>query len=141
MKKINYKICTICIICGLFLFISFFIGCYRGTYGIEIVIENQTDQILTIYSGTAIHENGNIKDIKWSTTPLGTLVPGGQISSYELEDSGSYPFKATDDKENIVFSEVFKYKNMIEIGKKIYKIVIPPLIKAPEISNNITLNK
>jgi len=103
-------------------------GCYSedsieapvggGSPLFDIVIENQTDQVLTIY----------YEDFK-----VGTFGPAGHIVIKSLDlEMGRYPIKAMDEKGEIVFSEIYTFipndkYHLKKIEERLYKGVIPPL--------------
>lgn len=104
------------------------VGCVlpgMGSRFIDIIVENQTDQVLTIY----YREGGN---------PEGTIAPGQQLVMKDSLDAGRYPIVAANSEGKIVFSGTYtrypsdKY-HLIETDikhpgvVKVYKAVIPPL--------------
>jgi hypothetical protein len=113
-----------------------FIGCF-GSPLIDIIIENQTGQTLTVYHG----------DI--SGKLLGEITSGSQISVQWGMDNGPYQITAKDSIGKVVFSGNYTHNkndeyHLIETNikhegvVKVYKAVIPPLTKSPINSDNAT---
>ena len=108
-------------------------GCECGT-AINIVIENQTGQFITV----SYHEQTNI---------IGNLEPGQQISLGEVSDiSGEHLIIAKNAKGEIIFSEKYNHDPnnkyyLKKIKHRVYKAVIPALEKGMESGDNVTLNK
>ncbi len=89
------------------------IGCTCGNL-FDMVIENHTDQILTIYSGER---------------EIGDVEPGEQIVVKDLVvDFGKYLIIAKNTQGEVVFSETYSFKtNLEKINGRTYKGIIPPL--------------
>lgn len=94
-------------------------GCiYQGSPIVEVIIENQTNQILSIY----------IDDDK-----IGDVQPGEQIMQSGSGDEGEWHIKAKNSQGKTVFSETFTYDpddeyHLKKIESGVYKAVIPPLL-------------
>jgi len=90
------------------------VGCTCGSRLFDMVIENQTNQILTIYSG------------EWR---VGDVEPDKQIVIEDLViDFGKYPITAKNTEGEIVFSEIYSFTTNLErLDSRTYKAVIPPL--------------
>lgn len=100
-------------------------GCV-GSPIFDLVIENQTDQVLTIYMYSDTH-------------PVGKVEPGKTIITQIEGNRGEYPIKAKNVAGEVVFSETYSFKtNLQRIDGRVYKAVIPPLGKGPESSDNVT---
>ena len=100
------------------------------------MIENQTDQVLTIYIGSR-------------GSPTGVAAPGHSITTDIDGNSGKYLITAKNDKGEILFSETFTFMpsdkyHLQETNQKVkgtaavYKAVIPPLQNGNEVSGNAT---
>ena len=100
-------------------------GCPVGSPLIDIIIENQTDQVLTIY-----YAGGG--------SPLGDIAPGEQVTIKRDMNLGEYPITAKNAQGEIVFSETYTFmlddkyhlQETDEVHEgvvKVYKAVIPPL--------------
>jgi hypothetical protein len=82
-----------------------------GVPSFDIVVENQTDQVLTIYE---------------ERFSRGEVAPKGQIAFEGV--GGEWLITAENAHGEEVFSEVFTFKtNLIQIDRRTYKAVIPPL--------------
>ncbi len=92
---------------------------------VDIVIENQTDQVLTIY----VDSRGN---------PTGIVEPGKSVTTGAGSNSGRYLITAKNAQGEIVFSETYTFmpedkyhlQKTDEVHKgvvAVYKAVIPPL--------------
>lgn len=90
------------------------IGCTCGQPIVEIIIENQADQVLTIY-----YAGGG--------TPLGNIASGEQVTIKRNADIGKFPIQARNAQGEIVFSRVYTLNNLQKIDERTYKAVIPPL--------------
>lgn len=112
-----------------FILASMLIVLSGGTCGeplVDIVIENQTDQVLTIY-----YAGGG--------TPLGDIAPGEQITIRRDWNIAQYPITAKNAQGEVVFSQVYSFTtNLQRIDGRIYKAVIPPLQHRSESSDNVT---
>lgn len=91
-------------------------GC-EGSLRVEVIIENQTEQILAIY-----------KD----GYKLGDVQPGERISTFGTINTGEWPIMAKNSKEKTVFSETYTHNpddpyHLQKIETGVYKAVIPPL--------------
>ena len=90
-----------------------------GSAFFNIIIENQTDQVLTIYNE--------------SNYEIGSVEPGEQITMVNQGiDMGYYPIEAKNTEGEVVFLETFTFKtkdkyHLERIQERIYKAVIPPL--------------
>ena len=111
-------------------------GCTCAEPLVDIVIENQTDQVLTIY-----YAGGG--------APLGDIAPGEQITIKRDMNIGEYPITAKNRQGKVVFSQVYSFTTNLERidGKgaspygRIYKGVIPPLENGLGSSDNVTSEK
>ncbi|MFC2007554.1 hypothetical protein ACFLVB_03030 [Chloroflexota bacterium] len=89
-----------------------------GSPLMRLVVENQTDQVLTIH---------------FENLSSDSVEPGGQIILRNLSmNSGSYPIIAKNPQGETVFSETFTFKtedkyHLQELEERVYKAVIPPL--------------
>ena len=82
----------------------------------RLIIENQTDQVLTIYI-----ENLN----------LGNVEPGGNITRDKFPMM-EHLIKALNAQGEVIFSETYTFKtkdkyHLQETDEQVYKAVIPPL--------------
>lgn len=111
-------------------FISVFTtGCWMGSPAIDIIVENQTGQVLTVFVS--------------SSKPSGTIAPGQRqiVKSLSL-DEGRYPIVAKNLEGKVVFSETYTFYpdgpyHLIETNLRhkgvvnVYKAIIPPLTTLP----------
>ena len=89
-------------------------GCV-GSPIFDLMIENQTDQILTIYMYSDTH-------------PIGKAEPGKTVTTQIEGNRGAYPIKAKNAQGEVVFSETYSFKtNLQRVDTRVYKAVIPPL--------------
>jgi len=93
-------------------------------------VENQTDETLSIY-------------VKWQDEVyyVGDVAPGEEIKNDNprILEFSSFPIEAKDAQGNVVYSRIY---TMVEMTEKLhYKVVIPPLQKGLESSDNITIYK
>lgn len=80
----------------------------------DMVLENQTDQTLTIYAG--------------GIAPVGNVSPGQQIILKDRDSNRSeFPIIAKNAEGEVVFSYIYTYKDLQKIDERTYKAVIPPL--------------
>ena len=94
------------------------IGCECGS-AIDIVIENNTDQALTIYCGDS-----------WN---IGTLSTNEQVTIGVDANSGNWTIRALNTQGEVVFSQVYSLEtNLQKTGGRTYKAVIPPLQEKSE---------
>ncbi|MFC1902104.1 hypothetical protein ACFLX3_04175 [Chloroflexota bacterium] len=97
----------------------------------SLIIENQSDHVLTIYHGSVIDIATN--QVSWATNPIGDVSPGQQITIENMSlNSGWYPIKAIDRQGETIFSEIYTFKtkdkyHLQRIEERLYKGVIPPL--------------
>jgi hypothetical protein len=105
-------------------------GC-KSTYAdpaYDLIIENQTNQVLTIYT--------------FDTSLVGQVEPGKTIMTYFASYFSNIPIKAENTQREIVFSETYTMQDskyhLQKVDKSVYKAVIPPLTITPESSGNIT---
>jgi hypothetical protein len=118
-----FVICLLVLLHSLFTF-----GCSCTLWGsplIDIIIENQTDQVLTIYLGSDNYLLGNVN-------------AGNQITTKAPLDIGKYEITAKNIYGYTVFSETYthytedKYQ-LFEVDEKhqgvvkVYKAIIPSL--------------
>ncbi len=104
-----------------------FISCVACNGYRDLVIENQTTKVLTIYS---------------DETALGNVGPGAQIIQRRIpSNSTPWLIVAKNLQGETVFSRSFKYNDMQYIGNGTYKVVITRSEKGAEISSNTTVNK
>ena len=90
-------------------------GCICGRTITDIIIENQTDQVLTIY----------YKD----TARIGDVGPGQKITISVDGSFGEYILTAKNAQGEVVFSQVYSFTtNLEKIDGRTYKGVIPPLL-------------
>jgi len=103
----------------LFVILLMLNGCdwfYRGSPEFYLIIENQTNQILTVYIENDLYGNVNPNEsvkIQW-------LI------------QGKYSIQAINKQGETVFSKTFLFTELKKIDEKTYKVIIPP------ISNNST---
>jgi hypothetical protein len=99
-----------------------FSGCEPGT-AISVVIENQTNQNLTICKPDIMNPN----EIDY-VTKIGYIEPNQQVSFNADWNSGNWTIIALNDHNEIVYSQVFSLTtNLKRINRTTYKGVIPPL--------------
>ncbi len=89
-----------------------------GSRLFDMVIENQTDRVLTIYYD--------------KTYEVGVIEAGGSITQKVSMNRGSYPITAKNTQGEVVFSETFTFipddkYHLQKIEEQVYKAVIPPL--------------
>ena len=115
-------------------------GCW-GTPLIDVIIENQTSQTLTVFW----HSYYEVT----SSYLIGEVMPGEQIVSKQHPLHDTYHFSAKNTLGETVFSETYtldaenKY-HLVKTDEKhagvvgVYKAVIPPLENGSASSDNIT---
>jgi hypothetical protein len=80
---------------------------------IDIIIENQTEHVLTIYVNDYL---------------VGDVKPGAQITREDANrDIGEYLIEAKNAQGEIVFSRTFTFETLQRINGRLFKVVIPPL--------------
>lgn len=94
-----------------------------GRHLADLSIENQTNQVLTIILDEMI---------------VGRVQPGAVINNDFDIGFSEYLIEAKNAQGEIVFSQSYVFKDFQKIGDGTYKVVIPPLTKTPESSNNVT---
>ncbi|MFC1955424.1 hypothetical protein ACFLWZ_02655 [Chloroflexota bacterium] len=88
-------------------------GCRCGNLD-RIIIENQSDQALTIYAGTSYR--------------VGDLDPGQQITINKDPALGPLHITALNTQGEVVFDKEYSYSSdLIQIKSREYKAIIPPL--------------
>ena len=122
MKRRNHRLLlTIGLILILISVLSTHSGCIYGEPFVEIIIENQTDQVLTIYY--ALEDN-----FTGLGAPLGDISPGEQITIRRDINIGEYPVTAKNMRGEVVFSQVYSFTTNLQwVDGWTYKAVIPPL--------------
>ena len=114
----NYKKSHIIICSGLILMLIVTLGAsfgcvYRGSPLVNLIIENQTGQTLTV-----ILDGGLV----------GAVRPGDVVIRENLDIGMSrYTIEAKDAQGEIVFSRRYVFEDFQKIDDGAYKIVIPPL--------------
>ena len=100
-------------------------GCiYRGSPLVDLIIENRTDQVLTV-----ILDDGLV----------GKVRPGDKITRKNLDISfHEYVIEAKNAQGEIVFFRRYVFEDFQKIDGGVYKVVISQLGKGPESSDNIT---
>lgn len=111
--------------CGLILIISIVLnGClYQDSPELDLLIENQTDEILTI----------SVKN-----ESIGILHPHETTLIITSFDYNVWEIEAKSTQGTIVFSKEFSMNTLQKIDDKTYKAVISPLDLVPGISDNTT---
>ncbi len=90
----------------------------------DLVIENQTNQVLTIILDDVL---------------VGEVRPGDKITANDFPIGFSeYVIEAKDAQGEIVFSRSYVFEDFQKVDDGVYKVVIPPLQKGSESSDNAT---
>lgn len=107
----------------------------------NLIIENQTDQVLTLYIKEWIGPEANFQanDTNWNRAE-GTIGPGEQLTTDVIMDFGQYAIKAETIQGEIFFSEIYSLnKNLQKIESRVWKAVIPPPPPVPiRVQNHTT---
>ncbi len=117
------------------------LGCsfQNNTYIVDIIIENQTDQVLIIYEDS-ISDPGDINHCY----KIGEVKPGENIVFRVSDAVYNYPVFAVNEEGEIVFSKTLSLYSLPRVDevhegvKWVYKAIIPPLGNGLENSDNVT---
>ncbi len=124
-KKLRLVALLLCLMLMLTLILTASTGCiYRGRPLRNLMIENQTDQVLTIILDEEV---------------VGEVRPGGSIIKNNFDISFSeYEIEAKNAQGETVFSRRYVFEDFQKIDGGVYKVIISQLDKGSESSDNVT---
>ena len=112
-KKIRIVALLLCLMLMFTLLLSAYIGCiYRGSPIVDLIIENQTDQVITI-----VLDGGLVGKVRASDMITKQIDIG--MSEYVIE--------AKNTQGKIVFSRSYDFEDFQEVDEDVYKVVITSL--------------
>jgi len=100
--------------------------------GYPLLVQNRTEQSITIFLGVYTH-----KDKIYDKYNIGDIKPRTEIE-HRTPQFEKYSIEAKNAQGEVVYSENFTWHELHDID---WKVVIPPLEKEPESSDNVTGDK
>ena len=99
---------------------------YQGGRTMDLIIENQTDQVLNII----VNEY-----------PVGEVKSGSKITRHDTSMYfNQYIIEAKNTHSQIVFSKAFTFEELIKIDNRVYKVIILPLSNNSTTSENVAIS-
>ena len=124
--NMNYKIRNIIITSvSILILIVILNGCIQGTPEITLLIENQSNDILTIYIDNAL---------------IGKVNPTEIIRHISSLATDKWLIQAKNAQGEIVFSKKFAFEELQKVSTGVYKAIIPPLSNSTTSSENTTIS-